>query len=442
MQSTAPIFLAFRYLRPKRSFVSVITFISILGVMLGVGVLVVVMSVFKGWQIEFKKLVLGFEPHLVLMQDPPHQGPVDPNQPPVARSQWRDVIEIVRQHPQVAAAEPIATGAVAAECSREPLGMEIIGLQPVAGNAQVKKLSRHLKAGVFDLESDNIVLTDKQAEAIGAKLGDKVLLTAAGTIEQITRDVRDIERREQDEEKRVDALGEVIVLSQETTLTGILRSDTGGSRGYVPLNIAQELFNLEDRVSEIEIELRNPDHADEIADEWMSGDFIPLDWSARTWMDEHSFMLQNVENQQSLMWFLLLFVMIVAATCVMNTTITVTVQKRREIGILTALGSRARQIIGIFLAQAAVVAGAGCVLGLTGGFVVLHYRNDLREFFSRATGRDFFPQDIYFLSSIPAHIQAGDLLSICAAAIVLCLFAALAPAYFAARVDPAVALRD
>lgn len=442
MLQNAPLFLALRYLRPKRSFVSAITLISVLGVMLGVGVLVVVMSVFKGWQIEFKKLVMGFEPHLVLMQDPPQQGTVDPANPPLARSGWRDVIEIVRRNPHVASAEPIASGGVAAECSREPLGMEIIGLQPSAGNALVKKLARHLKAGVFDLEADNIILTDKQADAIGARLGDKVLLTSSDTIETITRDVRDIERREQDENKRVDALGEVIVLSQEATLVGILRSDTGGRRGYVPLNIAQELFNLEDNVSEIEIELRDPDHADEIAEQWMNSDFIPLDWSVRTWMNEHSFMLQNVENQQSLMWFLLLFVMIVAASCVMNTTITVTVQKRREIGILTALGSRAQQIIGIFLSQAAVVAVAGCMLGLVGGFVVLHYRNDLREVLSRTTGRDFFPQDVYFLSSIPAHTQTGDLLSICTAAVVLCLLAALLPAYFAARVDPAVALRD
>jgi lipoprotein-releasing system permease protein len=156
----------------------------------------------------------------------------------------------------------------------------------------------------------------------------------------------------------------------------------------------------------------------------------------------HGFMLQNVENQQSLMYFLLFFIMLVAAICVMNTTITVTVQKRREIGILTALGSRSGQIIALFLAQAGIVAILGIISGLIGGMTVLYYRNDLRDFITARTGRDFFPQDIYFLSEIPSQVHAGDLSSICGLAIILCLMAALIPAWFAARVDPAVALRD
>ncbi len=134
--------------------------------------------------------------------------------------------------------------------------------------------------------------------------------------------------------------------------------------------------------------------------------------------------------------------MLVASICVMNTTITVTVQKRREIGILTALGSRANQIMAIFLAQAGIVAILGIITGLIGGMTVLHFRNDLRDLIAQLTGRDFFPQDIYFLSEIPSKIQASDISSICGLAVLLCLIAALIPAWFAARVDPAVALRD
>ncbi|MDB6003672.1 MAG: lolE, partial [Prosthecobacter sp.] len=144
----------------------------------------------------------------------------------------------------------------------------------------------------------------------------------------------------------------------------------------------------------------------------------------------------------TMMWFLLLFIMLVAAICVMNTTITVTVKKRREIGILTALGTRAWQIIAIFVSQAGIVAFVGVVTGLAGGFFVLSIRNWLREQITTFTGRDIFPQDIYFLSSIPAHTNPGDLITICATAVSLCLVAALVPSGFAARVDPAVALRD
>ena len=100
------------------------------------------------------------------------------------------------------------------------------------------------------------------------------------------------------------------------------------------------------------------------------------------------------------------------------------------------------KIIVLFLAQAGIFAVLGIINGLIGGMTVLHYRNDLRDFITAKTGRDFFPQDIYFLSEIPSQVQAGDLTSICGLAIVLCLIAALIPAWFAARVDPAVALRD
>jgi lipoprotein-releasing system permease protein len=438
---SAPLFLALRYLRPKRSFVSVITLISVLGVMLGVGVLVVVMSVFKGWQVEFKKMVLGFEPHILVMQEAPVQGPIDPNAPPMARSGWREVLEMVRAQPEVESAQPIARGGVVAELGKKAQGLEILGLQSGDDNALIGKLRKHLKSGVFDLDGNHIILPEKQAESLGAKLGDLLLVNASESLSRLVNEVR-LNQNEPDETKRAQALDGVIPTGTELTLVGILRSDTAGSRGYVAMNIGQELFMLDDGVSGIEVELRDPDLAHRVATDLMDSEKLPWDWTPSTWTQEHGFMLQNVESQQSLMWFLLLFIMIVAATCVMNTTITVTVQKRREIGILTALGSRAGQVMGIFLSQAAIVAVLGCVLGMISGFTVLHYRNDLRAWLAETTGKDFFPSDIYFLSSIPSYTHWTDLASICGVAVVLCLLAALIPSYFAARVDPAVALRD
>ncbi len=441
MTRSAPLFLALRYLRPKRSFVSVITLISVLGVMLGVGVLVVVMSVFKGWQVEFKKMVIGFEPHLILIQEKPPSGPIDPAAPPMARSNWREVLPAVSQMDGVISAQPISRGTVVAEHGKKAEGIEVLGLQSSEDSVLIRKLTKHLTSGVFDLEGDHIILPEKQAEALGVKIGDTILVNAAESLNKLVREVR-ANDNEPDGDKRAAALDGVMPTGSELKLVGILRSDTAGVRGYVPMNIGQELFLLEDGVSGIELELADPDAAPDIADAMLQTETLPLDWTVSTWMHEHSFMLQNVQNQQSLMWFLLLFIMLVAATCVMNTTITVTVQKRREIGILTALGSRAGQIMGIFLSQAALVAILGCALGMVCGFTVLHYRNDLRQWIADATGRDFFPTDIYFLSSIPAHTNWSDLVSICGMAVVLCLLAALIPAFFAARVDPAVALRD
>ena len=323
MISSASFFLALRYLRPKRSLVSIITLISVLGVMLGVGVLVVVMSVFKGWQVEFKKMLLGFEPHIVLMQDARFTGQVPEGSPPPFRSNWRDVLKQMQTQPGVISATPMAEGMVAARFGKsDPEGVELFGLKQGADNALLAKLTKHRIAGEFDLKRDNIIITDRLAKKLGVKVGDTLSILASDTIRQMIRDLRQAEEQK-DATKAAAAREEIVVVPKDLTVTAIIRADTAGERCYAPLHVAQELFNLEGDVSGIEIELADPDAADRQAMHWIETEKLPADWRPRTWTDMHGFMLQNVENQQSLMYFLLFFIMLVAAICVMNTTIMV-----------------------------------------------------------------------------------------------------------------------
>ncbi len=461
--TSAPLFLALRYLRPTRSFISVITVISMLGVMLGVGVLVFVMSVFSGWQREYRQMLIGFEPHA--MVEPLGSMEGEPGGPkPV---DWRELQKKLAQRPEVVSAVPVADrtrdghlGILVVENDSNLQGVSVIGMTDDQDNALLQKLKKHIETdalgktktlnekgeavyrqGKFDLRDDTIVLSDKFAKEIGAKVGDTLVVHAAESVNQFIQKYREIPENE-DKKKRAAALDDVTILSKDLTLIATLREDTAGKRGYVPLHVAQEFFNLDSDISGIELELKDPDNADRVMTTMYQSGALPESWGYRTWEQEHGMMLESVENQRTMMWFLLLFIMLVAAICVMNTTITVTVKKRREIGILTALGTRAWQIIAIFVSQAGIVALVGVVAGLAGGFFVLSIRNWIRDQISAITGRDIFPQDIYFLSSIPAHTSISDLLIICTTAIALCLMAALVPSWFAARVDPAVALRD
>ena len=435
--TSAPLFLALRYLRPTRSFISVITVISMLGVMLGVGVLVFVMSVFSGWQREFRQMLIGFEPHAMVQPLSAHEAEPDGPKP----VDWRELRKTLAQRPEVVSAVPVAEGVVVVENSGNLQGVSVIGMADDKDNALLQKLKKHLKQGQFDLQGDTIILSDKFAKEIGAKIGDTLVVHAADSVNQFIRQVREIPE-DAEEKKRSEALDSVTVLSKDLTLVATLRADTAGPRGYVPLHVAQEFFNLDSNVSGIELELKDPDNVERVMNKIYLSGVLPESWGYRTWIQEHGMMLESVENQRTMMWFLLLFIMLVASICVMNTTITVTVKKRREIGILTALGTRAWQIIAIFVAQAGIVALVGVAAGLAGGFFVLGIRNWLRDQIANISGRDIFPQDIYFLSSIPAHTNPSDLLTICATAVALCLMAALVPSWFAARVDPAVALRD
>jgi lipoprotein-releasing system permease protein len=439
--TSAPLFLALRYLRPTRSFISIITVISMLGVMLGVGVLVFVMSVFSGWQREFRQMLIGFEPHAMVQPLSPHENaPGDPK--PI---DWRELRKTLAQRPEVVSAVPVVEGVVVVENNGNLQGVSVIGLTDEKDNALLHKLSKHIKEGQFNLADDTIILSDKFAKEIGAKVGDTLIVHAADSVNQFITQVREIPEDEE-EKKRAEALDKVTVLSKDLKLVATVRADTtglqGSSRGYVPLHVAQEFFNYENNVSGIELELKEPDDVERVMDRIYFSRAIPDTWGYRTWIQEHAMHLESVENQRTMMWFILLFIMLVASICVMNTTITVTVKKRREIGILTALGTRAWQIIAIFVSQAGIVAFVGVIAGLAGGFFVLSIRNWLRDQISNLTGRDIFPQDIYFLSSIPAHTNLSDLLTICTTAVALCLMAALIPSWFAARVDPAVALRD
>jgi len=435
--TSAPLFLALRYLRPTRSFISVITVISMLGVMLGVGVLVFVMSVFSGWQREFRQMLIGFEPHAMVQPLSAHEGEPDGPKP----VDWRELRKTLAQRPEVVSAVPVAEGVVVVENSGNLQGVSVIGMADDKDNALLQKLKKHIKQGQFDLQGDTIILSDKFAKEIGAKIGDTLVVHAADSVNQFIRQVREIPE-DAEEKKRSEVLDSVTVLSKDLTLVATLRADTAGPRGYVPLHVAQEFFNLDSDVSGIELELKDPDNVERVMNKIYLSGVLPESWGYRTWIQEHGMMLESVENQRTMMWFLLLFIMLVASICVMNTTITVTVKKRREIGILTALGTRAWQIIAIFVAQAGIVALVGVAAGLAGGFFVLGIRNWLRDQIANISGRDIFPQDIYFLSSIPAHTNPSDLLTICATAVALCLMAALVPSWFAARVDPAVALRD
>ena len=425
---SAPLSLALRYLMPKRSFVSVITLISILGVLLGVAVMMVVMAVFKGWQIEYRKLIMGSEAHLSVFA-------------PDAAMPWRDLSAMLAKDPAVAEVRPVAQGdALLRFAQGEAQPAVLMGLGEGDGPI-LQKLRRHLLSGDFDLGNDSIVLPDALARKLGVRVGDTLSLLASQSLRELVGQWR-LAETQSDPQAARKARESLVVLPRELVVSGLLRADTAGQRAYLPLFVAQELFDLDDQISFLRVELKDPEQAEALAQAWASSPQWNANWQVQPWTTEAGFMLQSVENQQSMLYFLLLFIILVAAFCVMNTTITVTIQKRREIGILTALGCSPGQIMALFVTQAVIVSLLGIASGLAAGFAVLAMRHDLRRALNALTGRDFFPQDIYFLSEIPAHLQVSDLISIVGLALLLCSAAALLPAWSAARLDPARALRQ
>jgi lipoprotein-releasing system permease protein len=429
MPARAPLFLALRYLRPRRSFLSVITLISVLGVAVGVLMMVVVRAVMLGFEADFRATLMGAEPHVLLAAG--DKTPAGPD--------WQAVLERVRRESGTVSAAPYAGGMLYLAAGDRQTGAQTFGLEIAAAQPVLAKLARHLLDGDLDLKPGTVVLPDYQAAELGVGVGDEISVYAGNNVNAAVRDYS--RANEEADAARRRAILEAIRLNpQPLVVAGILRSETGGYNAYVDLDTGRRLFSLGDgAVTGLAVELTRPEAAEDYRDRLQPQ--LP-GWEFTLWTDAGEARLAAMHNEQVMMQFVLSIIALVAAFSVMNTTITVTTQKRREIGVLAALGCRRGQILGIFLNQAGVVGLLGTGLGLGGSLLVLWLRDDLRALLAVVTGGQVHAVEGVFLSTIPALVRPWDVALTCLTSFGLCLLAGLIPAWFAARVDPAVALRD
>ncbi|MGI8820163.1 MAG: ABC transporter permease [Chthoniobacterales bacterium] len=424
------LFLALRYLKPKRTFVSIITLISVLGVTLGVTVLILVISVMTGFDRELRQKVINWDAHiLVTTQD-------------VLRD-WRDLTVKVRNTPGVVATAPYVQGPVIVEFGNRRLAPLIRGIEPEE-EEKVVPLQKFIVRGALDLEGDSAVLGIELARKLDIDVGDRLTIYSPGNLGQILEGIKKLENRDKaQEQEAIDQLRE-IVLPKTLTVTGIF--ETGhylhdSEFLLVPLHIGQELYGLEDALHGLTVKTVDPYAAEAIKKD-MEARFLKPPEYAQTWIDMNSQFFEAVRLERTVMLFLLFFIVIVAAFGIMNTLITVTVQKRREIGIMKALGATVWQIVWVFLGQGIVVGLFGTATGLAAGMTLVRYRNEFSRFLASTFGIEVFPRQVYQFSEIPAQIVPGDIAIVCIGAFVICWIFAIIPAYFAARLDPVKALRS
>jgi lipoprotein-releasing system permease protein len=208
---------------------------------------------------------------------------------------------------------------------------------------------------------------------------------------------------------------------------------------FVPLHIAQELYGLGDSVHGVSAWLQDPYTAPLFVEKIQPSlaDHLRL----TTWIDENHDIFDAIRLERNTMFFLLMFIVVVAAFSIMNTLITVTVLKTREIGVMKALGATKTQIVWVFLTQGMVVGVLGNTTGVALGLAIVQWRNEFKEWLSAQLGIEIFPPGIYQFREIPAEIVPSWVAIICVSAFVICSLAALLPAMIAARLEPVKALR-
>jgi lipoprotein-releasing system permease protein len=412
--------LALRYLRPKRTFVSVITLISVLGVTLGVAVLIIVISVMSGFDRQLRDKILGFSPHLrVTEADHTMKG-------------YRDLIHLVSTNPLVKAVAPYVLAQVLVETQPENGQSQVYapwirGIDPKV-EIKMNSLAANIKEGKFDVRDRGILVGNEFAQRMGVAVGDRLLIYSPRELNKL---------RESQNKQRQEA-----VLPDEYEVRGIF--DVGYyeyNAGFIVTSLedAQELYLLGDSVHGLEVNLKDPYQAPEVQGQLMR--LLGPGFRVSTWMDENSAILGALIVEKNVMFYLLFFIMIVAALCILSALITFVVQKTREIGMLKALGATDLQVSGLFLSQSGFVGAVGVLAGFGLGMLALSYRNEFLHFMNRLTGFELFPASIYGFSELPSLIVPRDIVLICGSALLICILGGVIPAWRAGRLQPVAALR-
>ncbi len=409
------LFVALRHLSPKRTFVSVITVLSLLGVVLGVMVLIVVISVMSGFERDLREKVLGFTAHVTvtshgIMEDP------------------AGVLRVIESNPEVLGASPFVTGPVLIEYAKRISTPFVRGVMP-GRDEKVMGLRRYLDQGEFLVEGEGVVVGARYAAKQGIEVGDKLLVFSPRNVEEFRKASESGQR--------------AVYLPTELVVTGTFSTgmyDYDANFILASLETAQRLYNLDGGVHGIAVRVREPLQAERVKK--ALNPLLEPPVRAWTWMDLNRQLFSAIAVERNVMFFLLLFIIVVAAFGLASTLITVTVQKARDIGVLKALGASEGQILRIFLAHGFVVGVLGSGSGLLAGLGLLRARNEAAQLLARVFGIEIFPYEIYQFAAIPAQVNERNLVVICVSAVVICVLAALFPAWRAASLPPARALRS
>jgi lipoprotein-releasing system permease protein len=402
-------YLALKQLFPTGRWFPFFTAISVMGVSLGVMVLVIVTSVMGGFGYELRRMIVQTE------------GEVQVKAPLIENA--REVAEKIRQVPGVAAASPYVAGPVVVLASGHPATPIFRGVD-LSTIEQVANLQRFIRIGTLDdLDDDSIILSAQVAQQLAAAVGDQVEIISPLIIETLKNDEIFLPRR-----FRVAGFFEIGHQHLDsTTIYGTLRA-------------AQELYGLGENVHGINVRLKENESEDAAVDR--INRVLPPQMQAFSWMQSWESFLWVLNLEKTINFFLLLFIVIIAAFSVMSSLLISVVRKTREIGLLSALGAKAHEIALCFCVQAFIIGVTGTTIGVGAGFGVLAIRQNIVNGIAGVLNRKDTLKQFYQFTDLPSHTETGDLILTIVASIAISTLAGLLPAWRAARLKPVEALRS
>ncbi|WP_051016520.1 lipoprotein-releasing ABC transporter permease subunit [Bartonella tamiae] len=405
--------IAFRYMLPnkKQIFTSIISIISLIGIMLGVFALIVVMAVMNGFRTELLDRILGVNGHLIV------QG-IDSD-----FSDYNKVIPRVEGVDGVKYALPVVEGQALAQG-------EISG-----GTGALVRGMREEDLHKLTTVTDNIQFgtlenfDNQEGVAIGSGMAEKLGLSVGSDIRIITPDgdVTPFGVNPRVKAYRVAAIFSIGMSEYDSIFI------------FMPLKEAQAFFNLGNQVQSLEIFLNNPDDVDQIKPEIENAvgrQVYTVDWRTR-----NQAFFSALQVERNVMFFILSLIVLVAALNIISGLIMLVKDKGHDIAILRTMGATQSAIMRIFIATGMVIGLVGTTLGLVLGIVTCANIDRIQRFISWLFNVDVFNPQLYFLTQLPARLEWGQSFMVVFMALFLSFLATIIPAWRAAKLDPVQALR-
>ncbi len=419
-----PLWIAARYLRTRRQsgFITLLTGISIGGVALGVTALLTVLAVMNGFENEIQSRIAGTDAHVVILGEDTG-GVADAGL----------ICDRVRRMPGVVGVAPFTYAKSMIVHRGQSEGMVVKGVD-LAAERVVTTVGANIQPPLDSIPSrtptgePGVVLGSELAARIGARVGDVVVLASLAGADQTAFGF-------------TPRLRPFRVVGLFTS--GLYTYDS--AFGFTSIPASQAFYELGDRVTGVEVKLADMFEAPAMSRAILaaigatpSPDVEPLTPAVRglranNWIELNRNLFTWMKLEKTVMFVILALIVLVAAFNIVSTLFMVVLEKRRDIGVLKSLGATRALVLQVFLAEGVLIGGLGTGLGAVLGYALIEVLQ--RYPFVR------LPGDVYFIERLPVRPEAGDFAAVILAALVLCLAAALYPAWRAACLEPIDAIR-
>ncbi len=411
-------FIGLRYLKAKRkqAFISVITFISIAGVTLGVMALIVVLAVMNGFEKTLKEKILGTQAHLVLLKV--SQEGMD---------NYEDVLNKVEKIRGVVSAAPFIFSQVMLSSESSVSGVVLKGVDPERVG-KVTELAKNLKLGnLEDLKTESyevepgIILGVELAKHLSVSINDSIqVISPLGTMTPMG----------------------MMPKMKRFRVKGIFHSgmyEYDNTMAYISLKSAQKFLGLGANVTGIEIKTDNIYKVKEIAREIRKR--LGISFWTKDWMEMNRNLFTALKLEKIAMFIILVLIVLVAGFNIISMLIMVVMEKNKDIAILKSMGAPSKDIFKIFIIEGTVIGIIGTIVGTFLGLGAAFNLEKITEFIESLFGFKILASDVYYIDKLPSQVNPLDVCLIIITAILISLLSTIYPSWRASRLDPAEALR-